>query len=59
MVALRTAWMRAWWSGSNQIHAMLKKTTARRHPALSAQIASLPMFARYQVGDCRIGVVQW
>ena len=41
---------------SNQIHAMLK-ATARRHPALSAQIASLPMFARYQVGDCRIGVV--
>jgi len=41
---------------SNQIHAMLK-ATARRHPALSARIASLPMFARYRVGDCRIGVV--
>ena len=33
------------------------EATARRHPALSAQIASLPMFARYRVGDCRIGVV--
>ena len=41
---------------SNQIHAQLK-ATARRHPALAAQIAALPMFARYQVGDCRIAVV--
>ncbi len=41
---------------SNQIHAQLK-ATARRHPALSARIARLPMYARYQVGDCRIAVV--
>lgn len=41
---------------SNQIHAQLK-ATARRHPALAARIARLPMFARYQVGDCRIAVV--
>jgi len=41
---------------SNQIHAQLK-ATARRHPALAARIAALPMFARYQVGDCRIAVV--
>jgi len=41
---------------SNQIHAQLK-ATARRHPALAAQIAALPMFARYQVGECRIAVV--
>ncbi len=41
---------------SNQIHAQLK-ATARRHPALAARIAQLPMFARYQVGDCRIAVV--
>jgi hypothetical protein len=41
---------------SNLIHARLK-ATARRHPDLAARIARLPMFARYQIGDCRIGVV--
>lgn len=41
---------------SNEIHAQLK-ATARRHPELAAEIVSLPMFARYQIGDCRIGVV--
>jgi hypothetical protein len=41
---------------SNQIHAMLK-ATARRHPDIAAEIEKLPMFARYQVGDCTIGVV--
>ena len=41
---------------SNLIHAQLK-TTARRHPELAARIALLPMFARYQVGDCRVAVV--
>lgn len=41
---------------SNRIHARLK-FTAHRHQALLARIAQLPMFARYQVGDCRIGVV--
>ncbi|TAL66382.1 MAG: hypothetical protein EPN79_09500 [Burkholderiaceae bacterium] len=41
---------------SNQIHARLK-STARRHKALLDRIAQLPMFARYQVADCRIGVV--
>jgi hypothetical protein len=41
---------------SNLIHAQLK-ATARRHPDFAARIAKLPMFARYQIGDCRIGVV--
>lgn len=41
---------------SNQIHAELK-ATARRHAALGARIAGLPMVARYRVADCRIGVV--
>ena len=41
---------------SNLIHAQLK-ATARRHPELAARICRLPMFARYQVGDCRVGVV--
>jgi hypothetical protein len=41
---------------SNLIHARLK-ATVRRHPELAARISRLPMFARYQVGDCRIGVV--
>ena len=41
---------------SNRIHAQLK-ATARRHPDLAVRIATLPMFARYQIGDCRIGVV--
>ena len=41
---------------SNAIHSRLK-ATAHRHPELAARIAQLPMFARYQVGDCRIGVV--
>ena len=41
---------------SNQIHAQLK-ATARRHSARAAQLAALPMFARYQVGECRIAVV--
>lgn len=41
---------------SNRIHAELK-ATATRHAALLGRISTLPMFARYQVGDCRIGVV--
>lgn len=41
---------------SNLIHAQLK-ATALRHPELSARINHLPMFARYQIGDCRVGVV--
>jgi len=41
---------------SNRIHAELKATAAR-HEALLGRISTLPMFARYQVGDCRIGVV--
>ena len=41
---------------SNVIHAQLK-ATARRHPELAARIGRLPMFARYQVGDCHVGVV--
>lgn len=41
---------------SNRIHAQLK-TTAARHKALLDRISKLPMVARYQVGDCRIGVV--
>ena len=41
---------------SNQIHRQLK-TTAVRHEGLLGRISQLPMFARYQVADCRIGVV--
>jgi hypothetical protein len=39
-----------------RIHARLK-TTASRHPTIQAQLAALPLFARYQVGDCRVAVV--
>ncbi len=41
---------------SNQIHRQLK-ATASRHEMLRGRIAQLPMFARYQVANCRIGVV--
>lgn len=41
---------------SNQIHALLKQT-AQHHPDLLANIASLPMFARYHVGSVHVGVV--
>ena len=41
---------------SNVIHRMLK-TTAHRHPALLDRIALLPMYARYTVAECRVGVV--
>ncbi len=41
---------------SNFIHTQLK-ATALRHPQLAARLKRLPMFARYQVGDCRVGVV--
>lgn len=41
---------------SNSIHRMLK-ATAQRHPLLLDRIIGLPMFARYSVGACRVGVV--
>ncbi len=41
---------------SNRIHARLK-ATARRHPEALASLRELPMFARYRVGDARIGIV--
>ncbi len=41
---------------SNHIHARLK-ATAQRFPALQARLAALPMFARFNVGGCRVGVV--
>lgn len=41
---------------SNRIHARLK-ATARRHSDLTARLDRLPMYARYDVGDCRVGVV--
>ena len=41
---------------SNRIHAQLE-ATARRHEAQRRRIAQLPMFARYRVADCRVGVV--
>ncbi len=41
---------------SNRIHARLKQT-ASHHAEVLARLARLPMFARYQVGECRIGVV--
>jgi hypothetical protein len=43
---------------SNQIHARLKATaTAGHHADLLSRITQLPMVARYQVADCRVGVV--
>ncbi len=41
---------------SNRIHARLKQT-AQRAPALLEAFNKLAMFARYQVGDCRVAVV--
>ncbi|MBT9519731.1 MAG: hypothetical protein IV101_02455 [Dechloromonas sp.] len=41
---------------SNQIHARLKET-ASRHPAILERLAVLPMIARFQVGETRIGIV--
>jgi hypothetical protein len=41
---------------SNRIHRQLK-ATASRHPQLRARIAQRPMFARYNVSGCRVGVV--
>lgn len=41
---------------SNLIHARLKETAAR-HPAQGARLDALPMYARYRVGEMRIGVV--
>jgi hypothetical protein len=41
---------------SNRIHARLK-ATAQRQPLIQARLAELPMLARYQVGQCRVGVV--
>ena len=41
---------------SNRIHSRLKATAAR-FPEILKALASLPMYARFQVGDCRIGVV--
>lgn len=41
---------------SNLIHARLKATAAR-HPSLLAKLGQLPMVARYEIGECRVGVV--
>lgn len=41
---------------SNRIHARVK-ATAQRHADLTARLGRLPMYARYDVGDCRVGVV--
>ncbi|TDM09713.1 MAG: hypothetical protein C4K60_10935 [Ideonella sp. MAG2] len=41
---------------SNAIHRQLK-ATARRHPELLHYLAALPMVARFQVGEARVGVV--
>ena len=41
---------------SNLIHARLKRTAAR-HLQLRTQIDALPMLARYQVGEIRVGAV--
>jgi hypothetical protein len=41
---------------SNRIHTRLK-TTASKHPALLAQLAALPLFARYAIGTLMVGVV--
>lgn len=41
---------------SNRIHARLK-VTASRHPALITRLNTLPMYARYRVGACQVGIV--
>lgn len=41
---------------SNRIHARLKET-ASLYPALTTRLESLPMFARYRVGHCQVGIV--
>jgi len=41
---------------SNRIHARLH-ATAQAHPDLLGRLAALPMFARYRIGDARVGVV--
>lgn len=41
---------------SNRIHAKLK-VVAARHPDLLVGLARLPLFARYQVGAMKVGVV--
>lgn len=41
---------------SNRIHARLKATAAR-HSELVSRLTALPMFARYQIGGLRVGVV--
>ena len=41
---------------SNRIHAQLK-ATACRYPQILAQLAALPLFARYAIGSATIGVV--
>lgn len=43
-------------SRSNRIHARLRQC-ALRHPELVAALSTLPMFARYEVGALRVGVV--
>jgi hypothetical protein len=41
---------------SNRIHARLK-ITASRHLALIARLDALPMYTRYRVGACQVGIV--
>ncbi len=41
---------------SNEIHALLKQT-AQNHPAIINQLTQLPLFLKYQIGKCQIGVV--
>ena len=41
---------------SNLIHARLKGT-ACRHAAIIGRLAELPMYRRYRVGECTIGIV--
>lgn len=41
---------------SNQIHATLR-ATACQYPAILANLAALPMTARFRVGDCAVAVV--
>ena len=44
-------------SSSARTGSMPTQGHGARHPELRARIAALPMLARYQVGDCRVGVV--
>ena len=55
VVALTPSMLITWWLSVKPDHAQLK-TTAARHPQIP-EPARLPMFARFSVGGCVVGIV--